>query len=46
MMVLWNRRRWMGTFANGKDTMSLTALWVDANGNGWHDAAEAAYAFW
>ncbi|MDD2986533.1 choice-of-anchor D domain-containing protein [Flavobacterium sp.] len=33
-----------GHLSNGKDTMSLTASWVDANGNGWHDAAEAAYA--
>ena len=29
--------------ANGKDRMDLGATWIDANGNGWHDTAEAYY---
>lgn len=31
--------------SNGKDRMDLTAgTWIDTNGNGWHDTAEAYYA--
>ena len=38
-----NEEQWTA-LSNGKDRMDLGGTWMDANGNGFHDTAEAYYA--